>query len=66
MSGPQPLSPSDVLAWSRLSGNVISPLEFSILQDLDSVYREEVKKFLEEQSARRDDYNSTSRGALRK
>lgn len=49
MSGPNPLSPSDVLAWSELTGSKISPNEYLILRAMDAAHVDGVHTFLKEQ-----------------
>lgn len=37
-AGPLGLAPSDILAWSQLTGNHITPLEFTLLTAMDAEY----------------------------
>lgn len=51
-SGPMGLAPSDVLAWSTLSGTAISPIEYEIITHMDVAYVRAVNQFREEQRAK--------------
>lgn len=51
-SGPLSLSPSDILAWSQLTGVNISPWEFRSLIAMDVEYMDGVRRHQDEQRAK--------------
>jgi hypothetical protein len=49
MSGPNPLAPSDVYAWSTITGARLTPNEYFIIRVMDAAYVDGVLEFLKEQ-----------------
>lgn len=46
------LAPSDVLAWSSLTGRVILPVEYELLCSMDAAYLSRMFEHREEQRAK--------------
>jgi hypothetical protein len=49
------IPPSEYLAWSALTGALITPEEYDILQAMDAVYCEETNKELKSQRMKREE-----------
>lgn len=51
----KPLPPSECCAWFNLSGVLVSPKEYDILQAMDAVYCDETNKELKSQRLKREE-----------
>lgn len=40
----QPIPPSEYIAWSKMTGNIVYPREYDILREMDFVYCQETNK----------------------
>lgn len=63
MSGPNPLTWSDLYAWASLTGLQVRPIEFEIIKDIDSAY---LKYIAEKQDKKRKlhDKKTNTKGKL--
>ena len=51
----KPIPPSEYIAWISLSGLLVTPTEYGILQAMDAIYCEEVNKELRSARSKRED-----------